>query len=777
MSALGLRAVAVPVGLALVAATLLAPMPAFADESPALEQMPDFSASEFVEQAAEMPAELVEALARDVDQSPEEYLAQAAAATVAVEVVDGLTETGVDVLGSRLEGTQLVVNVESAGDADLVRSVGASAEIGEPQSQWSSEGVTPEFAEDTYGGQSWIYEVAGNDWYLCTLGFNGIALPSGEGEIATAGHCTQDMISNGAIWNQSSPGSSGSAGTGLGVRVPGATFLGSGYDVGRLGSGYNAVLKPAIATWGGGTGSPLSSTRSVTGDAKPITGSTVCKSGGRTGWTCGPIVAVDDVVDVCVEACGTSGEVLEQVRSMVAQICVRGGDSGGPAVIGNKALGITSWSTSGSGGCTSNTYGGFFQMVSPGGYESVAQQYNGTWELSATVSSPTITSISGSGGSDTAINGTVTAYGMRYSVDLYIDGSSSVFATANVNPANGSWSVNVSALPTGIHSYSAVARYGTYSTSTPTAGFIKRGMTIGRIFGANRYETSAAIAGGFSGSDTVYLANGQKYPDALSAASLAGAKNAPLLLTEPGALPTSIRDAIAAVHPKKVVILGGPDSISDTVLNTVRNLVQGLDSTATVERVAGVNRYATSQLISARFGTSTKAYVATGQNFPDALSAAAAAGDVSAPVILVDGTATTLDTATRNLLVQLGVTDVKITGSSLSVSTQIANAIDAIPNVTVHRLEGSNRYTTSVAINQDAFSASTSAYLAVGTGFADALSGAALAGHQGVPLFVVRNNCVPPETLAAMRAMGVTTVNLLGSANTLDANVFALRSC
>jgi putative cell wall-binding protein len=275
----------------------------------------------------------------------------------------------------------------------------------------------------------------------------------------------------------------------------------------------------------------------------------------------------------------------------------------------------------------------------------------------------------------------------------------------------------------------------------------------------------------------VYLANGQKYPDALSAASLAGSENAPLLLTEPGTLPQSIRDAITAVEPEKVVILGGPDSVSDSVMGAVTTLVQSLDPSATVERVAGVNRYATSQLISSRFVASTRAYVATGQNFPDALSAAAAAGDVAAPVILVDGAAPTLDTATRDLLVGLGVTDVRITGSSLSVSNGIANAIDAIPNVSVQRLEGSNRYTTSVAINQNAFSTSTSAYLAVGTGFADALSGAALAGQQGVPLFVVHNNCVPQETLAAMKAMGVTTVHLLGSSSTLDANVFALRNC
>lgn len=774
---------AVPAGLALVVATFLAPTPALADEVPGLEHMPVYDAADFVDDVADLPTDLLAALERDTDLTPEQYLAQGAAAVVAVEVVDSIEASGVEVLGSRLEGTELVVNVDSLEDASLVESTGATAEFGEPDPLWQPATQTPEFAADLYDGQGWIWQDS-QYRHQCSVGFTGYLLSTGAPQFATAGHCTADMTGNAFIFNQTSPGQVGTVGATIGAQVPGTSVFGSGNDVGRISSGGSGIVQKSSAlTWGMGSGAPLSSTPDlVTGRSAAIEGQTTCKSGSRTGWACGPIVDVDYTASV-------DGV---QVNSIVAALCVLPGDSGGIAIApGGKGLGITSWTTT-PGGCNKDytvyydnqghpyvngSYAGFFPLVSSAGGPSVTQNYSSTWEIAATVAPPTVTSISASGGSDTAINGSVPGAGVDYRVDLYVDGSSSVFSTVNVSASTGSWSVNVSSLPTGIHSFSAVARYGTYSTSSPTTGFVKRGMTVDRIFGANRYETSAAIASRFSGSNTVYLANGQKYPDALSAASLAGASNAPLLLTEPGVLPQSIRDAIAAVQPDKVVILGGPDSISDSVFDSVRSLVQGLDSSATVERVAGANRYATSLLVSSRFGTSTKAYVATGENFPDALSAAAAAGDVSAPVILVNGTAPTLDTATRNLLVQLGVTDVRITGSSLSVSTGIANAIDAIPNVSVQRLEGVNRYVTSVAINQNAFSSSTSAYLAVGTGFADALSGAALAGQQGVPLFVVRNNCVPPETLAAMRTMGVTTVHLLGSSSTLDASVFALRSC
>ena len=84
MSSVTFRAIVAPASIALLAGLLIAPMPAAADEPGGdLVQMQEFPTAEFTAQAAEMPADLVEALRRDVDQSPEEYLAQADAAVVA----------------------------------------------------------------------------------------------------------------------------------------------------------------------------------------------------------------------------------------------------------------------------------------------------------------------------------------------------------------------------------------------------------------------------------------------------------------------------------------------------------------------------------------------------------------------------------------------------------------------------------------------------------------------------------------------------------------------
>ncbi len=783
MSDARLRFIAAPVGIALFVGVFLVPAPAFAEDPPPLETMLEFPSADFAEEAAALPPELVEVLDRDVDLTPDEYLAQGAAAVLAIEVVESIENVGVEVLGSRLEGTELVVNVESAEDAAIVESTGATAELGDPAPLWDPSGHDLEFAADVYDGQGWTWQDT-QFRHQCSVGFTGY-LANGTPQLATAGHCTASMVGNASIFNQSAPGQTGSVGATIGTKVAGTSFFGSGNDVGRISSGGSGIVQKSSAlTWGMGSGAPLAFPPSiVNGRSAAIEGQTACKSGSRTGWSCGTIVDVDYEASV--------GGVA--VNSIVAALCVLPGDSGGIALAsGGKGLGITSWTTT-SQGCNSDytthydsqgqpyvtgSYAGFFPLVSSSGGASVTQAYGATWELAATVSSPTITSISSSGASDTAINGSVSNPGIDYKVDVFVDGSTTAFATANVSASTGAWSVGVTSLAPGIHTFSAVARYGTWSKSTPTTGFVKRGMSIDRIFGANRFETSAAIASRFSGSNTIYLANGLKYPDALSAASAAGSQNAPLLLTGPDELPPSIAEVLDSVAPSRLVVLGGVDSISSAVFEAAKAIVLSHDSDAQVVRLAGSDRFATSLLISAdAFPTSSTAYVATGLNFPDALSAAAAAGNVPAPVILVNGSATTLDTATRDMLEQLDVTTVKIAGSYPSVSAGVEAAIDSIPGVSVQRLAGSDRFKTSVDINTNAFTTSNAAYLAYGLGFPDALSGGALAGQEGVPLFVVRGDCVPQETLAAMRSMGVTTVHLLGSSSTLDANVFALRSC
>ncbi|MBR7007096.1 MAG: leucine-rich repeat protein, partial [Ruminococcus sp.] len=84
-----------------------------------------------------------------------------------------------------------------------------------------------------------------------------------------------------------------------------------------------------------------------------------------------------------------------------------------------------------------------------------------------------------------------------------------------------------------------------------------------RLAGAGRYETAVEIskAGFPDGSDTVVLAYGLNYADALAGVSLAKAKNAPILLTNLKTLPAETLAEIKRLKAKNVIILGGTGAV------------------------------------------------------------------------------------------------------------------------------------------------------------------------------------------------------------------------
>lgn len=93
------------------------------------------------------------------------------------------------------------------------------------------------------------------------------------------------------------------------------------------------------------------------------------------------------------------------------------------------------------------------------------------------------------------------------------------------------------------------------------------GLPVERIFGADRYETAAALALRFyQGARFVYLASGESFPDALAGAGIPDQEQGPVLLTGRDSLPQATRDALAALGPQHLRVLGGPAAVSDAVL-------------------------------------------------------------------------------------------------------------------------------------------------------------------------------------------------------------------
>jgi len=182
-----------------------------------------------------------------------------------------------------------------------------------------------------------------------------------------------------------------------------------------------------------------------------------------------------------------------------------------------------------------------------------------------------------------------------------------------------------------VQSVSGVAAV-TVTLSLPNAS----AQTVSRISGLDRFATSAAISReSFDpGVAAVYISSGTDFPDALSAAPVAGMQNSPVLLAPYNTLPAVIQTELERLNPAHIYIVGGNGVISDTVK---AQLAQFTTGTAAVTRLAGPDRYETSATISREsFNPGVDAvYISSGTDFPDALSAAPVAGMQNSPLLLV----------------------------------------------------------------------------------------------------------------------------------------------
>ncbi|PPH16291.1 MULTISPECIES: cell wall-binding repeat-containing protein [unclassified Rathayibacter] len=302
---------------------------------------------------------------------------------------------------------------------------------------------------------------------------------------------------------------------------------------------------------------------------------------------------------------------------------------------------------------------------------------------------------------------------------------------------------------------------------------------VARLAGTDRYATAVAVtASGFAdGAPVVYLASGANWPDALSAGPAAAKQGGALLLTDPSVLPAVVAAELRRLAPQRIVVVGSALSVSESVLQQVKAL--GIPT----ERIEGVDRYDTSRrIVEDAFpdGSYEDVFVATGTNFPDALSVAPIAGRRAEPVLLVDGARSRLDQPTRDTLAGLDPSSVQLLGGAPSISTAVEADLRAAKIAgTVSRIAGTDRHDTSRRLN-DVFPPSElgdTVYLATATGFADALAVGPVAAKQGAPLYLSEPTCLPRSTRVKMQGHDLDQVLLLGSPLTLSAQVRSLSAC
>ncbi|OLT17832.1 hypothetical protein BJF80_00430 [Serinicoccus sp. CUA-874] len=295
---------------------------------------------------------------------------------------------------------------------------------------------------------------------------------------------------------------------------------------------------------------------------------------------------------------------------------------------------------------------------------------------------------------------------------------------------------------------------------------------VQRIGGENRYAVAAGLAqeAAVHGARTAYLTQGTEIADALGVGPVASRDDSSVLLTRTEALPSQTLAALEELGTEEVVVVGGETAVSGQVETTLRR--QGY----AVRRVAGANRYDTAvQLSHEQEWSGDTVYLASGSNLADALGGGAAAAHTEAPMLLTQPT--TLPSVTAERLAELAPSRVVVLGGTGAVDDAVLRqAQRLLPAASVERIGGSNRYTTSALIAEDAFEEASSAVVAAGTAPVDAVAGTQLAADRSAPLLLTRQSCRTSSVDEVYDSLGIGLSRLAGGSGVLAWDAGA-RTC
>lgn len=236
----------------------------------------------------------------------------------------------------------------------------------------------------------------------------------------------------------------------------------------------------------------------------------------------------------------------------------------------------------------------------------------------------------------------------------------------------------------------------------------------------------------FPGTDSApaaVLARADQLADALAGVPLAQHVGGPLLLTRRDALTANVAGELARVvgDGGTVHLLGGTAALSAGVEQAVRDL--GLVPV----RHAGADRYATAVAIARQMPAATRAFVASGVSFADALAASAPAAREGWPILLT--TAGSLPAATADYLSEGSIGQAIIAGGGKVVGTAVAERLKQLTGSVV-RLGGADRTATAALIVDRYYDVAPTVGVADGASMADALLGARHATRLGAPILL-----------------------------------------
>lgn len=279
---------------------------------------------------------------------------------------------------------------------------------------------------------------------------------------------------------------------------------------------------------------------------------------------------------------------------------------------------------------------------------------------------------------------------------------------------------------------------------------------VGRMSGNDRYKTAIDVSlHTFTNATHVVLVDAFSYADAMAAAPLAVAYNAPILLVDTvnQRVTQETFSEMNRLGADYVFIIGGTNVINNTVYSTVT--LAGYH----VTRIAGADRYATSNEIALKLKQRQQSLgdqpydcvvLVNGLKYEDALAASAGAAHYGYPIVYVQQNSipssvqSVVNAAARAFIV----------GGTSSISESLRTTLRG-QGKTVSRLDGdvygSDRYAISVDA-ADTFFGTSSNRICVVNGedearFPDALAASVFSAVNGYPLVLIRQNSIPSSVV------------------------------
>ncbi len=288
-----------------------------------------------------------------------------------------------------------------------------------------------------------------------------------------------------------------------------------------------------------------------------------------------------------------------------------------------------------------------------------------------------------------------------------------------------------------------------------------------RVAGETRLETAAAVADlSFpEGASEAVVASSTTYQGALVGSGLAGAMDAPVLLTPPEQLAATTAAAIGDLGVDRVIIAGGLDAISAQVEAQLTDLVE-------TDRIGGDDPYFTAANVARTTAAINGALptidgrptvlMASGEDFADALTLSGPAHDGAFPLLLTPGGILAPQAAW--VLDELQPAHVVIAGGPEAIGDVVVDDIEA-RGIDVTRLGGINRADTATVVadyfvDVGYFQAVTP-LLARGDDFADALTAGTLSSVEDAPILLTATQGLLGEEAGGWFVENCPTIEVL----------------